>query len=97
MSVEQNKALTQRLFDEVANRGNLDLIDELFAEDFVEHEAVPGSAQGREAVREFFAMMHSAFEGLRMDVEDFAHLFLGWALAISRFPKCPVNCLLPRC
>jgi predicted ester cyclase len=35
MSVERNKALVQRLFDEVWNTGNLDAIEELYAADYV--------------------------------------------------------------
>ena len=41
MSAEQNKALLRRLMEEVFNRGNISLIDELFAHDFVEHEELP--------------------------------------------------------
>ena len=40
---DSNKHLMQRVYDEVINEGNLDLIDELFAETFVEHEVFPAS------------------------------------------------------
>ena len=30
----------------------------------------PGLSEGREGVRQFFSMIHSAFEDFRMDVED---------------------------
>lgn len=70
MSVEQIKALAKRFYEGAVNEGDFDLIDELFAENFVEHEAFPGLSAGREGVRQFFSMMHSAFEGFRMDVED---------------------------
>jgi steroid delta-isomerase-like uncharacterized protein len=70
MSVEENKALAQRFYDELATKGKLELIDEIFAEDFVEHEAFPGLSEGREGVRQFFSMMRTAFDEFRMDVED---------------------------
>lgn len=70
MSVEQNKALIQRFYDEVANNGNLDLIDELVAEEFIEHEAFPGLSNDRDGLKRFFSMMHDAFDDFRMDVED---------------------------
>ena len=70
MSAEENKALAQRFYDELASSGNLDLIDEIIAENFVEHEAFPGLSEGREGVRQFFSMMHNAFEGFRRDVDD---------------------------
>jgi hypothetical protein len=34
VSAEENKALVRRFFEEVYNRGNLDLADELLASDF---------------------------------------------------------------
>ena len=70
MSVEQNKSVMRRFYDEVVNQGNLELINELMASDFVEHEVFPGLSDDREGTRQFFAMMHSAFDGFRMDVED---------------------------
>ena len=70
MSPEQNKALMQRFYDEAVNAANLELIDELMSENFVEHEAFPGLSEGREGVKQFFSMMRGAFDGFRMDVED---------------------------
>lgn len=70
MSEKQNKALMKRFYDEVANKGDLKLIDELIAADFVEHEDFPGLAEGREGLKQFFSMIRSAFDGFRMDIED---------------------------
>ncbi len=70
MSVEQNKAIMRRFYDKVATKGKLDLIDELFSSDFVDHEVFPGLLTDREGVKQFFSMMHNAFDGFRMDVED---------------------------
>lgn len=65
------KALTRRFIDEVANQGEFDVIDELFHDDFVEHEELPpGVPAGKEAPRFLFAMMHSAFSDFRYEVED---------------------------
>ena len=70
MSENQNKTLMQRFYDDVANQGKLDWIDEFMADDFVEHEAFPGLAEGREGVKQFFSMIRSAFDDFRMDVEE---------------------------
>ena len=59
-----------RLYDEVLNTGNLNLIDELVDENVVEHEGFPGIPPGREGVKQFFGMMHEAFDGFRIDVEE---------------------------
>lgn len=58
---DQNKELMERFYAEVVNGGNLDLIDELLADDFVEHEEVPGLPKDREGVKQFFTMMRAAF------------------------------------
>ena len=40
---EENKAILRRVTDEVFTRGNLDVVDELFAPDYVLHDpGVPG-------------------------------------------------------
>ncbi len=70
MSVEQNKALMRRFYDEVVNGGNLNAIDELASPDFVDHEAFPGLATGREGVKQFFSLLRTGFPDLRMNVDD---------------------------
>jgi len=52
--VERNRALVERFFREVpyGPGGNLDVIDELLAEDYVQHN--PSALQGREGVKHFF-------------------------------------------
>ena len=67
---DENKALMRRFYDEAINGGDVALIDELFAADFVEHEEFPGLAGGREGVKQFFTMMRTAFPDFRMDVDD---------------------------
>ena len=71
MSVEDNKALVQRLYDEVINQGNIDLTDEFFSEDFVEHEAFPGlPTTGPEAPKAAFAMLLAAFPDLQITPDE---------------------------
>jgi len=64
-----NKHLMQRFYDEVFNEGNLHVIDELLAEDFVEHEEFPGLTPDREGVKQFFAMFRAAFPDVTCEVE----------------------------
>jgi steroid delta-isomerase-like uncharacterized protein len=71
MSAEENKAMFRRLMDEVVNKGNLDIIDELVAADVVEHEELlPGLPQNREGVKQFFAILRSAFPDIKATIED---------------------------
>ena len=43
---EKNKALVRRLIEEVDNRGNLDVADELLAPNFVDHDVFPQEDAG---------------------------------------------------
>ncbi len=65
------KAVMARFYDEIFTQGNVDLIDELMHEDFVEHEELPpGIPPGREAPRAYTTMMHSAFPDFRATVTE---------------------------
>ena len=68
-SKTDNVAMCKKFYDEVANKGNFDMIDKLVAEDFTEHEQFPGLTPGREGVKQFFTTMRSAFPDLTFDVE----------------------------
>ncbi len=71
MSTEQNKALASRLVEEILNRRNMSLIDELFSPDFVEHEELPpGVPPGRDAPRAMFGMLFSAFPDFKATLEQ---------------------------
>ncbi len=70
MSLEENKAIERRFFEEVVNKGNLAVLDELLAPDFVDHSASPGIAPDREGYKQFFAMTHSAFPDFHSTLED---------------------------
>lgn len=66
---EEIKAAIRRFYSEVVEKGNVDVIDELSTEDFVEHEPVPGvEAEGREVPRQFFTLWREAFSDTRVEV-----------------------------
>src|SRR4028119_1949239 len=61
MSVEDNKAAVQRMGEEAFNQGNLDVLDELVAQDVVDHDPAPGQASGREGIKQFVSTLRTAF------------------------------------
>lgn len=67
---EQNRALARRFYEEVVGQRRLDLIDELVAPTFVEHEEFPGLAPGREGVKQFFGMFLEAFSDMHFHIKD---------------------------
>ena len=59
--------LFQRLADEVISGGNLDIIPELVAGDYVDHAGGDGGPQG---YRETVELVRNIFPDIRMTVED---------------------------
>jgi steroid delta-isomerase-like uncharacterized protein len=69
---EDNKALVRRYFEEIWDKGNLDLIDELFTTNFVRHgpTATEGEVHGLEGFKALVSMYRSALPDLRVPIED---------------------------
>jgi steroid delta-isomerase-like uncharacterized protein len=66
-----DKDILARMYDEAINGGNLDLIDELLSDDFVEHEEFPGLDDTRDSVKKLFGMAQGAFTNFRMEPTQF--------------------------
>ena len=62
----------QRYRDFVAeiNKGNIDGVDEFFADDYVEHSAPPGAPPGVETIKMVFRMFRTAFPDVEFHVTD---------------------------
>ena len=67
---EENKAIVRRIFEEVWNQGKLDVIDDIYAADFVDH--MPGSPDihGPEGFKQFVNMYRTAFPDIKFTIED---------------------------
>ncbi len=66
---DDHKGLARRFYGEVS-AGNLDALDELLADDFVEHEGMPGMPTGREGTRQLFTMLAAAFPDMNWEPQD---------------------------
>jgi serine phosphatase RsbU (regulator of sigma subunit)/ketosteroid isomerase-like protein len=66
---EKNKALVRR-FLEAQAKGNLNVIDEVLAPHFVDHDQLPGQAPDREGYKRVTVEYHAAFSNVRFLVED---------------------------
>lgn len=66
---EDNIAAARRVIEEGFGQGNLDVIDEVFAEDFVDHDPIVGEGN-RETVKQNITTYRGAFPDLEMTIED---------------------------
>ena len=69
MSREENLAAQERFGAEVANGGNIDAIDELVSEDFVDHDPAPDQGPGVAGFKDFWRAFRTAFPDLAVEVE----------------------------
>ena len=70
MGTVENKAVQQRIIDEVINKKNLDLSDELFSEEHQLHPDTPGITRGPEGMKRAFAGLHEEFPDIRAEIES---------------------------
>jgi predicted ester cyclase len=69
-SHEQMKAIYQRMVDDVVNQGKFEVVDELFAPEYVDHAAPPGAPGGLEGVKAIFGMFRSAFPDVKFTIDE---------------------------
>ena len=70
MGVEENKSLVRRFYDEVWNKGNVEVASEVFAEDYVRHDLRPTQAlRGPAGQAKIAADFRAAFPDLRMELD----------------------------
>jgi len=69
MSTEQNKATLRRHYNEVMGQGKLDVVDQIVAPSFVDHDR-DNPTHDLAGAKQFFAMARSAFPDNSTTVED---------------------------
>src|SRR5260370_29050686 len=68
---ENNKVVVRRLLDEVWNKGNLSLVDELFTPNFEFHDSsTPDLGRGPESEKKRVTLYRNAFPDLRIPIAD---------------------------
>ena len=58
---EAAKAVVRRNTDEVQSKGNFDLFEQLFADDFVDHTPQPGGTPDKSGARKLYHALRTAF------------------------------------
>ena len=63
-------AATMRRMYDLLSAGDIDGFGDLIADDFVEHDEVPGMEPTKDGVKQLFHMYRAAFPDLRMEPQD---------------------------
>jgi steroid delta-isomerase-like uncharacterized protein len=71
MNPQEMRDIAERFTDKAWNGGDLDVIDELFSEDYVGHDAPnPEPVHGTEGMKNFLRMYHAAFSDANINLDD---------------------------
>jgi steroid delta-isomerase-like uncharacterized protein len=70
MSAEQNKSIVRRWIEEGWNKGNLAVIDQLYARNFLQHEPAPELVKSSEALKQYVGAYLTSFPDLHFTIDD---------------------------
>lgn len=66
---ERNKDIVRRAIEDVYNRGDLDVVDELISEDFVAHTGSQ-DIRGKDSMKQYVLELRQAFPDLHLSIDD---------------------------
>jgi len=69
MSIEENKAVMRRIVEEILNKGNMAVVDEVIATNYVLHGPF-GEYKGPEGFKQGVTMFRNAFPDFNVTIED---------------------------
>jgi steroid delta-isomerase-like uncharacterized protein len=70
VTLDANKALIRRVFEEVIPAGDAAAMRELAAPDFLDHDPLPGQPAGAAGAEYVVSTMHGAHPDLRFSIDD---------------------------
>jgi len=70
MSIEENKAMVQRIWEELLNVGKTEKMNELIAIDYVYHGPGGHEIKGIEGLKKFITWLHTSFPNIHFTVDD---------------------------
>jgi predicted ester cyclase len=67
--MSDNKEIVRRIYDEVLNKRDLDLLDELVRPDYIEHDPLPGQSEGIPGMKQRYSMLFAGLDP-QFTIED---------------------------
>ena len=66
------KALARRFNDEVFTQGKIEVIDEIVADDYIEHQEFPGIEPSKEGLKKFVQLFQAGFSDIKIETLSMA-------------------------
>ena len=70
MATSESRDIARRFTEECWDKSNVEVLDELMAPEFTDHDPAPGQEQGREGYKRLTAMYFNAFSEFRVQNAD---------------------------
>ena len=70
MSIEENKAVMQRIWKEILKEGKIERSNELVANDYAYHGPGGHEIKGIEGFKKFMTWIHNSFPGVQFTIDD---------------------------
>jgi hypothetical protein len=67
MNTDEMRAMGYRLANEFINNARMDIADELFSPNFVNHSPGEGVSSDLEGFKQYVSMLHASFSDLKSD------------------------------
>ena len=64
-----NKEWVSKFYTEFLNSANIKLLDKLVADEYVEHEPIPGFELNKKGLKDYFKMIFTAFPDFKADID----------------------------
>jgi predicted ester cyclase len=68
LTTEDKREVLRRVSGEIFGQGRIDLVDELLAPDFVDHDPLPGISPKRDGIKDLVHLFQTSFPGIKVEV-----------------------------
>ncbi|MGA7731952.1 MAG: ester cyclase [Chloroflexia bacterium] len=69
MSIEENKELVRRWVHAWNTDTNFDVVEDIFAQDWIDRNPIPGGPQGMEGAKYFVTAFRRSFSDIHLDID----------------------------
>ncbi|WP_428740476.1 ester cyclase [Tenacibaculum sp.] len=70
VTTEENKRVVLRFNKEFIERGNIEILEEIVADDFINQTAVGSVPKNVDGLIQFVTMLHKGFSGFKIDIHE---------------------------